>query len=269
MADDTPLRRQYLSLKRKHPDSILFFRLGDFYETFDEDAKLVARELQITLTSRPMAHGERVPMAGVPHHAVEHYLARLMAKGHRVAMAEQLGEPGPKMMEREVLRVLTPGTVVEPGLLEAAHNTYLLALVAAEGRYGLAYIDASTGQFAATELGDAQALVREVHRVGPAECLVLADQLDVLAPLLGDVPLSTADAWMFEPAGCRDTLLSQLEAASLEAFGLGDLPLATRAAGGVLHYLGHTRHLVGDKLPISELRTYRVEGFLTLDQYSR
>ena len=269
LADDTPLRRQYLNLKRQHPDTILFFRLGDFYETFDEDAKLVARELQITLTSRPMARGERVPMAGVPHHAVEHYLARLMAKGYRVAMAEQLGEPGSKMMEREVLRVLTPGTVVEPGLLEATHNTYLLALVSADGRYGLAYIDASTGQFAATELGDAAALVRELHRVGPAECLVLGEQLEALAPLLGDVPLSTADAWMFEPGGCRDTLLRQLEAASLEAFGLGDLPLATRAAGGVLHYLGHTRHLAGEKLPISELRTYRAEGFLTLDQYSR
>src|SRR5439155_17677422 len=128
MESPTPIRRQYLDLKQRYPEAILFFRLGDFYETFDEDAKLVARELQITLTSRPMAKGQRVPMAGVPHHSVDNYIARLIARGHKVAMAEQLGEPGAKMMDRDVMRVLTPGTVLEPSLLPGERNNYLLAV---------------------------------------------------------------------------------------------------------------------------------------------
>src|SRR5581483_11549563 len=179
----------YLALKKQHPDTILFFRLGDFYETFDEDAKLVASELQITLTSRPMAKGQRVPMAGVPHHSVDNYLARLIARGHKVAMAEQLGEPGTKMMDRDVMRVLTPGTVLEPSLLPGERNNYLLAAFAAGERFGLAYIDATTGEFAATQLPSAADLLREVDRVDPSECLLAAGQEAQLRPLLGERPV--------------------------------------------------------------------------------
>ena len=182
----TPLRRQYLRLKRQHPDTILFFRLGDFYETFDDDAERAARLLQITLTSREMGRGNRVPMAGVPAHAAEAYIARLIAAGERVAVCEQVapesraptrsgqvatpdahdgGRGGARlvrqetrrgarrasaaMMERKVVRVVTPGTVAEPDMLTAARNNYLCA-VAAHGRQaGLAYADVSTGEFAA------------------------------------------------------------------------------------------------------------------------
>src|SRR5262245_22822532 len=147
----TPLRRQYLALKARHPDAILFFRLGDFYETFDADAELSARTLHITLTSREMGKGLRVPMAGVPHHAVEGYIARLIAAGHKVAVCEQVDEsggltqwrppteapaPARGMMTREVMRVVTPGTVVEPRMLEARRNNYLCALVADYGADG-------------------------------------------------------------------------------------------------------------------------------------
>jgi DNA mismatch repair protein MutS len=183
----TPLRRQYLALKRRQPDAILFFRLGDFYETFDGDAELAARVLQITLTSREMGKGQRVPMAGVPFHAAEHYIARLIAAGHKVAVCEQidptgevhatsalsafagrpargLGGPGGPaasaakgMMAREIVRVVTPGTVVEPRMLDARRNNYICALVvdytgAGDPRFGLAHADLTTGEFATTQL---------------------------------------------------------------------------------------------------------------------
>jgi DNA mismatch repair protein MutS len=267
LADDSPLRRQYLSLKKQHPDTILFFRLGDFYETFDDDAKLVARELQITLTSRPMAKGQRVPMAGVPHHSVDNYIARLIARGHKVAMAEQLGEPGAKMMDRDVMRVLTPGTVLEPSLLPGERNNYLLAAVAEGERFGLAYIDATTGEFAATQIGAATELQREVDRIDPAECLVLGAQGAALRPLLGERLVSCAESWLFDADNCRDTLRRQLDVASLHGFGIEDLPLALCAAGALLHYLGQTRKEL--RLTTSELRTYSVDAFMTLDQYSR
>jgi DNA mismatch repair protein MutS len=267
VADDTPLRRQYLALKKQHPDTILFFRLGDFYETFDEDAKLVARELQITLTSRPMARGERVPMAGVPHHSVDNYIARLIARGHKVAMAEQLGQPGAKMMDRDVMRVLTPGTVLEPALLPGDRSNYLLAVAAEGERFGLAYVDATTGELAATQLASAAELQREVERIDPAECLVAAAQEASLRPLLGDRAVSSGEAWMFDVDNCRQTLIRQLEVASLHGFGVEDMPLALRAAGALLHYLGQTRKQL--RLTTTELRTYSVEAFMMLDQYSR
>lgn len=123
----TPLRRQYLEIKRRYPHAILFFRMGDFYETFDEDAELCARELEITLTSRPVSKGERVPLAGVPHHALDSYLARLIAKGYKVAVSEQTTVPtkGKAIVDRRVMRVVTPGTLVEDNLLTPAANNYL------------------------------------------------------------------------------------------------------------------------------------------------
>ena len=265
--DDTPLRRQYLALKKQHPDTILFFRLGDFYETFDEDAKLVARELQITLTSRPMAKGQRVPMAGVPHHSVDNYVARLIARGHKVAMAEQLGEPGLKMMERDVTRVLTPGTVLEPSFLPGERNNYLLAAYAGEKAFGLAYIDATTGELAATQVGSQSDLQREIDRVDPAECLLLGSQEAELRGLVGERPISPADAWMFDVDNCRETLQRQFEVATLQGFGIDELPLALPAAGALLHYLGQMRKEL--RLTTSELRTYFVDSFMMLDQYSR
>ncbi|MBM3173112.1 MAG: DNA mismatch repair protein MutS, partial [Chloroflexi bacterium] len=124
----TPLRRQYLEIKQRHPDTIVFFRLGDFYETFDEDARITARELEITLTSREMGKGHRVPMAGIPYHALNSYLGRLINKGYKVAICEQMTPPGKGLVEREVIRVVTPGTVVEPSLLTDKHNNYLVSL---------------------------------------------------------------------------------------------------------------------------------------------
>ncbi len=183
----TPIRRQYLELKRKYADCILFFRLGDFYETFDSDAELISRELDIYLTSRPIAKDTRVPMAGVPHHAAESYIARLIERGYRVAIAEQMGSEAINgLVPREVRRVMTPGTVVEAGMLDAAKPSYLAAIVGDWGleiedasnrqspisHLGLAYCDITTGEFCAAQLDSELELQRELARIQPREMVV-------------------------------------------------------------------------------------------------
>src|SRR5688572_25145133 len=181
MSDATPVRQQYLDVKKQFPNAIVLFRLGDFYETFDEDAELVSRELDIVLTSRNVSKSKRIPMAGVPHHSAEGYIARLIEKGYHVAICEQVSdEPINGLMPREVTRVVTPGTVTEPALLPQKRNNYLVAVAPHyEGgemvRAGVAYADVSTGEFAATELadGDVTGMVQqEIARLAPRECLL-------------------------------------------------------------------------------------------------
>ncbi|MCA1556573.1 MAG: DNA mismatch repair protein MutS, partial [Acidobacteria bacterium] len=173
----TPLRQQYLDIKRRHPDAILLFRIGDFYEAFDDDARIISRELGIVLTSKPMGRNVRVPLAGVPHHSLERHLATLIARGHRVAICEQLtaapvkGESGRGLIERDVVRVVTPGTIIEPGLLRSKVNNYLAAFCSDGRRAGIAYADVTTGEFAATEL-EATAALSELQRLTPSEILV-------------------------------------------------------------------------------------------------
>src|SRR5574341_1668644 len=179
----TPIRRQYLDIKKQFPNAIVLFRLGDFYETFDHDAEIAARELDIVLTSRNVSKSQRIPMAGVPHHAVESYVARLIEKGYHVAICEQVGdELIDGLMRREVVRVVTPGTVTEPALLPEKRNSYLIAICLSfrkdmekPGGAGIAYVDVSTGEFAATELtGDdiLGQIQQEISRLGPRECLL-------------------------------------------------------------------------------------------------
>src|SRR5215831_17678713 len=178
----TPARRQYLQIKAQHQDAILLFQIGDFYETFDEDAQLVARELQIVLTSREYGPGNRVPLAGVPLHALDNYAARLIAKGYKVAICEQVSEPGKRLVDRAVTRILTPGTLSEPGLVPPRQNNYLAAVALSRdvASAGLAYVDVTTGEFAVTSFpaGSLPAAVEaELHRLRPVECL-LAVTLD-------------------------------------------------------------------------------------------
>ena len=145
----TPLRKQYLRIKQRYPEAIVFFRLGDFYETFDDDARVTSRELEIVLTSREMGKGVKVPLAGIPYHALENYLSKLINRGYKVAICEQLTEPGNGLVERDVIRVVTPGTVIEPGLLAEKSNNYLVSVVVRKGQAGIAYVDITTGEFAA------------------------------------------------------------------------------------------------------------------------
>src|SRR4030043_408307 len=157
----TPIRQQYLRIKHKYPEAIVLFRLGDFYETFDEDARIASRELEIVLTSREMGKGNKVPMAGIPYHALDNYLARLINRGYKVALCEQVTRPGETrgLVEREVVRLVTPGTVVEPSLLDSKTNNYLASLVLGEEETGIAYIDITTSEFATTQVPLSKALL--------------------------------------------------------------------------------------------------------------
>ncbi|HVL25617.1 MAG TPA: DNA mismatch repair protein MutS, partial [Thermomicrobiales bacterium] len=154
--DVVPLRRQYLQIKSRYPDCILFFRLGDFYETFDRDAEIAAEVLDIVLTGRDMGKGNRVPLAGIPYHAADGYIARLIAAGHKVAVCEQIGEPtkGRGLVDRNVTRVVTPGTVVDPAMLDARTNNYIAAAVIDGNRAGIAYADITTGEFLTAEISE-------------------------------------------------------------------------------------------------------------------
>src|SRR6266853_6433742 len=175
----SPVRTQYLQIKRQHPDALLFFRMGDFYEMFDEDAEIVARELEIALTRRDFGRGEKSPMAGIPHHAADGYIARLVAKGYRVAVCEQTSDPALSkgLVDREVLRIVTPGTVIDPTMLAAKRNNFLAGVVVGREAVGIAYVDITTGEFAVTQFRTPEpelALQQEIARVGPAEVIVEA-----------------------------------------------------------------------------------------------
>src|SRR5579859_1786688 len=175
----SPVRTQYLQIKRQHPDAILFFRMGDFYEMFDDDAEIVARELEIALTRRDFGRGEKSPMAGIPHHAADGYIARLVSKGYRVAVCEQVSDPALSkgLVEREVIRIVTPGTVIDPTMLAAKRNNFLAAVVSGREAVGIAYIDITTGEFAVTQFSTPEpdlAIQQEIARVAPAEVLVEA-----------------------------------------------------------------------------------------------
>ena len=261
----TPLRQQYLDIKNQHPGTIVFFRLGDFYETFDEDAHTAARELDLVLTSRPVAKNQRVPMAGVPHHAAEGYIARLIAKGYKVALCEQVGsETINGLMPREVVRVFTAGTVIEPGMLEARRNNYLVAIAADGQRAGLAYADITTGEFAVTVLEQGRALEEELARLAPAEILLPEGEEIVVT---GDTPVSRLPSWRFEEGNARQTLLQHFGVRTLEGFGCEGKPPAIRAAGAILYYLQETQQGAVDQ--IQRLSTYSLERYMALDAATR
>ena len=278
MTDDvTPIRQQYLEIKRQYPDTLLLFRLGDFYETFDQDAEIASRELDIVLTSRPIGKGLRAPLAGIPYHAIENYLARLIEKDYHVAICEQVGDqPAKGIFPRKVVRVVTPGTIIEAGLLPGDSNNYLASIIMEDGRAGIAYVDISTGEFAATELAEQSdssvvsinqdfAPVRaELSRLHPAE-IIHPDNLILPNSIPGH--LTACPAWRFEPGKCQEALLSHFGASTLDGFGLQGMTLATRAAGGILQYLGETE---GAALALlSGLRVYSLSEFMTLDAATR
>ncbi|HXF81689.1 MAG TPA: DNA mismatch repair protein MutS, partial [bacterium] len=271
--DLTPMMRQYQALKARFPGTLLMFRLGDFYELFGDDAVTAARELEITLTSREIGKGRRLAMCGVPHHAVEGYLARLVERGYRIALCDQLEDPrrARGLVKRDVVRVVTPGTVIEAGMLPRQANNFLVAVCAGSDVWGLAACDLSTGEFQVTEIGgDARdaTLREELARLGPREVLAPeADGARVRALLSAEAQLTTLDGWLFETAAARTRLQQHLGVVSLDGFGCAHLPAAIGAAGALLQYLKDTQFS-----PLAHLRritTYRLEEGLLLDAASR
>ena len=277
MAKVTPVRRQYLEVKRQYPNAVVFFRLGDFYETFDQDAELAARELDLVLTSRPVAKGQRVPMAGIPHHAAENYIARLIDKGYHVAVCEQIGDtPIDGLVPREVTRVVTPGTIVEPGMLAERRNNYLLAVYPERERdgewqrAGLAYVDITTGEFAVTQIDGEQApvsVMEELARLVPREVLFPTSWAEQGITLPEHAHLTPFADWHFEHGNARQALLEHFDVRDLSGFDLEGRPLAINAAGAILHYLADTQRATLGQL--SSLRVYSTEAFMLLDRSTR
>jgi DNA mismatch repair protein MutS len=275
-----PLRRQYLQLKVRFPDTILLFRLGDFYETFDEDAELAAKLLDIVLTGRDMGKGKRVPMAGIPHHAAEGYIARLVSAGHKVAVCEQIGSPqkGRGLVERDVTRVVTPGTVLDPAMLDAQSNSFIASVFIERNRAGLAFADITTGEFKCTEFERpsivelAQAIERELVRLEPREIVVPPTEGSSKS---GSIPAwlpqgsatSHLEQWKWRIDRASDALQRHFGVQSLDGFGCAGASLATMAAGGLIQYLGETQ--VSGISQISSLNSYSVEEFMTLDFQTR
>ena len=262
----TPARKQYLSIKKQHQDAILLFRMGDFYETFDDDARTLSRELEIALTSREMGRKQRVPLAGIPYHALDPYLARLIKKGYKVAICEQVGDPatskGP--VDRQVVRVVTPGTVIEDSLLDVKANNYLMSVVTEGESVGVAYADITTSEFVTSQF-DAQELPVELARLSPAEVLVGEDQEP---PTLSDgATITVVEPEMFHLDWARETLLEHFGVASLEPFGCDRLPLAVRASGAVIQYIRKTQPAALDL--ITSLRTNSTSSYMVLDPQTR
>jgi len=255
----SPLRRQYLQAKERHPGAIMLFRLGDFYETFDEDARIASRELDIVLTAREMGKGNKVPMAGIPHHALDNYLGRLIGRGYKVAICEQLTPPGKGLVERDVVRVVTPGTVMEPGLLHSGANNYLVAVYVEHDHAGIAYADISTGECAVTEV-PLKELECELGRLNPAELLVAETD-----SRWGETQwsLTRLDDYWFEADVALRILLEQFQVATLDGFGCAGLPRAVSAAGALMHYLAETQK--ESLKQVTGLSTYSTSVYMMLD----
>ena len=243
--------RQYLDAKRQHRDAIVLFRMGDFYEMFFEDAVTAARALELTLTSRSKdSSGSAIPMCGMPFHAVDGYIARLIRQGYRVAVCEQIEDPkkAKGLVKREVTRVISPGTFTDAAYLDAREPAFLSAVVRQDpDRYGVACLDVSTGEFSAAEwtgAGAAASVSAELAVLRPKEVLMAEDSglEQVLSPLTSP-RVTKLEGWIFETSRARELLLEQLRAASLSGFGLDDAPAATAAAGAIVHYLRTTQRV--------------------------
>ncbi len=265
----TPLMRQYQAAKQTVPNTLLMFRLGDFYELFYEDAVTAAKELEITLTARNKERGDPVPMCGVPFHAADGYIAKLIQRGHRVAICEQMEEAGPgkKLVRREVTRVITPGTATDSALLRSHENNYLAAVLTKANRAGFSYVDVSTGEFRATEL--------DVAELGPAlEALNVREVIHPETNLLEFPGAITnlsptnlihthVDSWVFGHDYAARQLLEHFRLLSLDGCGLGDKPLAAAAAGAILHYLRDTQRTSLDHLDRPEY--FERQNYMVLD----
>ncbi|WP_421621285.1 DNA mismatch repair protein MutS [Alkalilimnicola ehrlichii] len=264
----TPMMRQFLRIKAEHPDILLFYRMGDFYELFYEDAERAAKLLDITLTTRGQSAGEPIPMAGVPVHAVESYLARLVRQGESVAICEQIGDPdnskGP--VERQVVRIVTPGTLTDEALLEERQSNILAALSCHQSRWGLASLELSSGRFSLTEPADEQALAADLERLNPAELLV--DEALTLPTGLAVGPgLTRRPPWHFELDTATDLLTEQFGTRDLAGFGAQDHSAGLAAAGALLQYVRETQR---SALPhIRRLQVEHGDQAIVIDAASR
>ena len=265
---NTPIRQQYLDIKKQYPDAILFFRLGDFYETFDDDAEITSRELDLVLTKKAMGKDNKVPMAGIPYHAVENYLSRLIEKGYHVAICEQMGNQAVNgLFPREVIRIVTPGTLIEPGLLKKDTNNYLMSASVNGNILGISYVDISTGEFYVTEIKTDKVisdLNSEITRLNPAE-IILPDNTELDLPAY--LHITKVPKVFFDPSRANDVLLDHFGVSTLTGFGISGKSASVCAAGAIISYL--TKNQANALRLLTTLSVYSLDEFMLLDASTR
>ena len=270
----SPMMTHYLETKKQYPDCILFYRLGDFYEMFFEDAQTVSKELELTLTGKDCGLEERAPMCGVPYHAVEGYLSRLVQKGYKVAIAEQMEDPkqAKGLVKREVIRVVTPGTLTNSQVLEESKNNYLMGIVYIDGVFGVSTVDVSTGDYLVTEVRNERSLLDEIYKFSPSELIcneafyMSGIDLEDLKVRLNAV-ISALENRFFSDDSCRRILREHFHVEHLEALGLADYETGAIAAGAVLQYLYETQKNTLEHL--TRLTVYTTGQFMMLDTSTR
>ncbi len=274
MAGLSPMMAQYMETKKQYSDCILFYRLGDFYEMFFDDALTASRELEITLTGKECGLEERAPMCGVPYHAVDSYLSRLVQKGYKVAIAEQMEDPklAKGLVKREVIRVVTPGTITSAQALDETKNNYLMGIVYLADKMGVSVADITTGDFLVTEVSTDRALFDEINKFSPAE-VICNDAFSMSGISLEDLKdryhftVSALDSHFFQDESCRKVLREHFKVGSLEGLGLGDYDCGVIAAGAVLQYLYETQKSTLDHL--TTIVPYATGNYMVLDSSTR
>ena len=287
MVKATPMVQQYLSIKQQYPDAILFYRMGDFYEMFFEDAEIASRILEIALTSRNKKDKEPIPMCGVPHHAAQGYIARLIERGFKVAICEQVEDPArpPRLsardggqatakglVKRDVVRVITPGMVVDTDILDARCNNFLMALYIRQGRYGIAHLDISTGTFRVTESSQFDKVADECRRIEPRETLLAeshreAPEVKALIENLGETSVNFVKDEHFDLESAQARLLRQFKTHSLEGFGCNEWRAGIGAAGALLQYADEAQK--GELVHITGIASYSLSEFMLVDETSK
>ncbi len=274
MSEATPMMRQYLKMKEEYKDCILFYRLGDFYEMFFDDALKASKELELTLTGKNCGLEERAPMCGVPYHSVEGYLNKLVGKGYKVAICEQVEDPKQArgIVHREVIRIVTPGTNTNIQALDESKNNYIMSVIYLNGRYGISTADVTTGDYYVTEVETEQKLIDEVNKFAPSEIIcneafyMSGIDLEEVRTRLG-ISISSLDAWYFSDETAAGALLEHFKVNSVEGLGLKDYPCGTTAAGALLKYLYETQKTSMEHL--SAIHPYTTGMFMVIDSSTR
>ena len=270
----TPMMQKYLETKEEYKDCILFYRLGDFYEMFFDDAKIVSKELELTLTGKSCGLEERAPMCGVPFHAVDGYLDKLISRGYKVAICEQVEDPklAKGLVKREVVRVATPGTNLNMQALDESRNNYLLCVVYTTNAYGVSYVDVTTGDYYVTEFDSENKLLDEIGKTMPSE-IICNDSFLVSGVDLEDlrgrlkIVVSAIDPWHFDEDRCVDSLCRHFHVGSLDGLGLADYSIGVTAAGAVMQYLEETQKISLDH--ITTIKPYVPNSYMLLDRATR
>lgn len=274
MAELTPMMKQYMETKSQYQDCILFYRLGDFYEMFFEDALTASRELEITLTGKNCGQEEKAPMCGVPYHAVEGYLNRLVAKGYKVAICEQVEDPKTTkgIVKREVVRIVTPGTNLDTQALDETKNIYIMCIVYIADRYGVSVADISTGDYFVTEIPDSAKLLDEIYRFSPSEIIcneafyMSGVDMDGMKDRLG-ITIYSLESWYFDDEVCRKKLLEHFEVSSFAGLGLADYDCGIISAGALLQYLLETQK--NSLSNLTHITPYAAGKFMMIDSSTR